>query len=91
MDGPAGVDLHPHSVGAGGGMTEAVVANGPQTAREDMAVVVRYKFHAGKGNDPATKVVRAAQNRGADFGSTGRMGSCRCHGDHPGLGCLHEH
>ena len=91
MDGPAGMELHAHAVGARGGMTESVVADGSEAAREDAPEVARDKLHAGKGADPAAKVVRAVHDRGADFGSIGRMGSRRCHGYHAGLGCLHEH
>ena len=53
LDGPAGMTLHAHAVGAGGGMTEAVVPDGSQAARENMPEVARDKLHAREGADLA--------------------------------------
>ena len=51
MDGPAGMELNAGPVGLGGGMTEAVVADGSQAAREDMPEEARDKLHAREGAD----------------------------------------
>src|SRR4029453_18781603 len=43
----AGVQLHAQTVGLGGRMTEAVVADGPQPLRQHMAQIALHKLPAG--------------------------------------------
>ena len=58
LNGPAGMTLNAHAVGAGGGMTEAVVPDGSQAARENMPEVARDKLHAREGADLAAAARR---------------------------------
>lgn len=62
VDGPAGMALHAGPVGAGGGMTEAVVSDGPEAARE----VARDKLHAWQDADLAAVARRPVLPSQAD-------------------------
>ena len=66
MDGPAGMELHAHAVGAGGGMTEAVVADGSEAAGENMPEVERDKLQAREGADLAAVARRPVLPAEAD-------------------------
>ena len=48
LHGPTGVQLHAQTAGLGGGMTEAVVTDRAQPARQDMSQIAPDKLHARK-------------------------------------------